>query len=68
MEEFEKLVSESFQSDLLLGENETAPAAEAADSSESESEAEASLPDSSADLSADGADEKTEAPANSTTE
>ena len=68
MEEFEKLVSESFQSDLLLGENETAPAAEAADSSESESEAEASLPDSSADLSADGADETSEAPANSTTE
>jgi segregation and condensation protein B len=64
MEEFEKLVAESFQGDLLLGESETAPPAGAADSPETETDADASHPDQSADR----ADEKAEAPANSTTE
>ena len=64
MEEFEKLVAESFQSDLLLGESEPAPAAEAANSSEPETDADANHPDASAD----SADEKAEAPANTTTE
>jgi segregation and condensation protein B len=64
MEEFEKLVAESFQSDLLLGESETATPAEAANSPEPETDAGASH----ADASADSADEKAEAPANTTTE
>jgi segregation and condensation protein B len=64
MEEFEKLVAESFQGDLLLGESETAPPAEAADSPGTETELGASHPHASAD----SADEKAEAPANSTTE
>jgi segregation and condensation protein B len=64
MEEFEKLVAESFQGDLLLGESETTPLTEAADSPEPEIDADASQPDASAD----SADEKAEAPANSTTE
>jgi len=63
MEEFEKLVAESFQGDLLLSESETTPPAEA-DSQATEIDADATDPD----LSADGADEKAEAPANSTTE
>jgi segregation and condensation protein B len=63
MEEFEKLVAESFQGDLLLGESEAAPAAEAADSPATETDAESSQPDASAD-----ADEKAAAPANSTSE
>jgi segregation and condensation protein B len=64
MEEFEKLVAESFQGDLLLGDSEIAPPAEAADSPATEADAGASHPDTSADR----ADEKAEAPANSTTE
>ena len=68
MEEFEKLVAESFQGDLLLGESEAAPPMEAADSPEPETDADASRPDLSSDLSAEGDDEKAEAPANSTTE
>jgi segregation and condensation protein B len=64
MEEFEKLVAESFQSDLLLGESEPAPPDEAANSAEPETDADASHPDASAD----SPDEKAEAPANSTTE
>ena len=64
MEEFEKLVAESFQSDLLLGESEPAPPAEAANSAEPEIAADASHPD----LSEDGAEAKAEAPANTTTE
>jgi segregation and condensation protein B len=64
MEEFEKLVAESFQSDLFPGESETASPANAADSPETETDAGASHPDASAD----SADEKAEAPANSTTE
>ncbi|MBZ5657099.1 MAG: SMC-Scp complex subunit ScpB [Acidobacteriia bacterium] len=68
MEEFEKLVAESFQGDLLLGESETTPLTEAADSPEPDADADASQPDASADLSAESADEKAEAPANSTTE
>jgi segregation and condensation protein B len=64
MEEFEKLVAESFQSDLLLGESEPATHAEAANSPEPEIEAAASHPDASVD----SADEKAETPANSTTE
>ena len=64
MEEFEKLVAESFQGDLLLGESETPPPAEAADSSEPETDADPSQPGASAD----SADEEAEAPANSTTE
>ena len=68
MEEFEKLVAESFQGDLMLGESETAPPTEAADSPEPEMDADASLTDLSSDPSADSAGEKAEAPANSTTE
>jgi len=64
MEEFEKLVAESFQGDLLLGETETAPPAGAADSADTEMDAGASH----TDQSAEGADDKSEAPANSTTE
>lgn len=64
MEEFEKLVAESFQGDLLLGESETAPPAEETESSASEGDANASHPDASSDR----ADEKSEAPANSTSE
>jgi len=68
MEEFEKLVAESFQGDLLLGETETAPPAGAAGSPESELDADATDPDLSPDISAESADDKSEAPANSTTE
>jgi segregation and condensation protein B len=68
MEEFEKLVAESFQGDLLLGENDAAPPAESADSPEPETDTDATDPDLSSDLAAEGADEKAEAPANSSTE
>jgi segregation and condensation protein B len=68
MEEFEKLVSESFQGDLLLGESETALPTEAADSPEPEIDADATDPGLSSDLATEGADEKAEAPASSTTE
>jgi segregation and condensation protein B len=54
MEEFEKLVAESFQGDLMLGESETAPPA--ADSSETETATHTIHPDQSADA----ADEKAE--------
>jgi segregation and condensation protein B len=64
MEEFEKLVAESFQGDLLLGESDSASPAQGADSSRTETDAGASQPDASAD----SADEKAEAPANTTTE
>jgi len=57
MEEFEKLVAESFQGDLLLGESGAAPPAEAADAGPAQP-----------DLLADSADEESEAPANSATE
>jgi segregation and condensation protein B len=62
MEEFEKLVAESFQSDLLLGESETPPA-ETAESPEPEIDTNARH----AEQSAEGAEEKVEAPANSPT-
>ena len=52
MEEFEKLVAESFQGDLLLGENEAAPAAEAGSPNRDDAEA------TDSDLSADSADEE----------
>ena len=68
MEEFEKLVAESFQGDLSLGETETTAPPEATESSEPETAADPGQPDSSAELSADGANEEAEAPANSTTE
>jgi len=68
MEEFEKLVAESFQSDLPLEESAATVPAETADSSEFETDAEASHSDLSPDLSAEDADEKSETPANSTTE
>ena len=64
MEEFEKLVAESFQGDLLLGDSETAPPAAATNSAEPGTDADASDPDACED----GADEKAEAPANTTTE
>jgi segregation and condensation protein B len=66
MEEFEKLVAESFQGDLSLEQSETAPLPEAADSPEPEMDADASPADLSSDPSADSADEKAEAPANTT--
>jgi segregation and condensation protein B len=64
MEEFEKLVAESFQGDLMLGESEIAAPAEAVGSPETETATHTDHPDQSADA----ADEKAEAPANSTTE
>ena len=64
MEEFEKLVAESFQGDLLLGESETAPRSQAADSPETKTDADPGHPDQSAD----SADEKAEEPANRTPE
>jgi len=64
MEEFEKLVADSFQSDLLLGESEPARSTEAANSPEPETAADAKH----TDASADSADEESEAPANTTTE
>jgi segregation and condensation protein B len=63
MEEFEKLVAESFQGDLLLGESEPTQPAEPANSPELEL-ADATDPDSSAEST----EEKAEAPASSTTE
>jgi len=68
MEEFEKLVAESFQGDLALEQSETAPPTEATDSPEPDSSADASLADLLSDPPADSADEKAKAPANSTTE
>ena len=67
MEEFEKLVAESFQGDLSLEPSDTAPPPEAADSPQPESNAGASPADLSSEPSADSADEKAEAPANTTT-
>jgi segregation and condensation protein B len=64
MEEFEKLVAESFQGDLLLRESETAPTTESTDSPETETDLAASQPDASPD----NADEKAEGPANRTAE
>jgi segregation and condensation protein B len=66
MEEFEKLVADSFQSDLLLGESEPVPSAVEADSGETG--VSPVQPGGDARLSEYSADEKAEASANTTTE
>jgi hypothetical protein len=68
MEEFEKLMAESFQSDLLPAAGEATEAPAVADEpsvpEESSSDAEASL----SDLTVEPEAEKAQAPANTTTE